>query len=278
MIPAAWVGGRDQRLPAMDRAATTEAAQVQRHMAKLHWRPSMDAILLALDSSTDQVALALVWPGGELTRMEPGGALASTRLIPAIQDLLVDAGLPMAQLTGIAFGAGPGAFTGLRTACAAAQGLALGLGLPVLPLDSLMLVAEDAIPNADSSEPIWVAVDARMDEIYAASYARHADGRWCVQSPPALYGWQTLAKLWREAPPRRVAGNALEAFAGRLPIADGLYTPHERDRAAALGRLARLAWTDQRAIDPALALPMYLRDKVAQTTAEHLAARSAATA
>ncbi len=245
----------------------------------------MDATLLALDTSTDQLALALIWPGGQLAHVEGGGALASTRLIPAMVELLCRAGLNMKQLTGIAFGAGPGAFTGLRTACSVAQGLAFGLGLRLLALDSLMLVAEDAHAQADAATdaatdanlagPIWVAMDARMDEIYAAAYERQAGGQWRVLSAPGLYAWQTLADRWLEAPPTWVAGSALAAFAGRLPVAVARCTPREQDRAAALGRLARAQWADEQAVDPALALPLYLRDKVAQTTAERLRAKAA---
>ena len=234
----------------------------------------MDATLLALDTATDQLALALVWPGGQLTHQEAGGALASARLIPALHDLLGRARWPMARLNGIAFGAGPGAFTGLRTACAVAQGLAFGLGLQVLALDSLMLVAEDAHPEPDDSGLVWVAMDARMDEIYAAAYQRRPDGGWAVHTAPALYGWQTLAARWTAAPPSRVAGTALQAFAGRLPVAAAHCSVHEHDRAAALGRLTRQAWTGRNGIDPADALPIYLRDKVAHTSAERALAKA----
>ena len=104
----------------------------------------MDPCLLALDSSTDALALALHTPAGRWHLNEAGGAAASARIVPAVQALLAQAGIGFPALDAIAFGAGPGAFTGLRTACAVAQGLAFGAGKPVLALDSLMLVAEDA--------------------------------------------------------------------------------------------------------------------------------------
>ena len=100
--------------------------------------------LLAFDTSTEALAIALVLPGRTLVVETEGGALASTRLIPQIVALLERGGSTLAQLDAIGFGRGPGAFTGLRTACSVAQGLALGAGKPVLPIDSLMLVAEDA--------------------------------------------------------------------------------------------------------------------------------------
>src|SRR5262245_47658224 len=118
--------------------------------------------------------------------------------------MLDEAGCTLRQLDAIAFGRGPGAFTGLRAACAVAPGLAFGAGKPVLSLDSLMLVAQDA-PCAQC----WVAMDARMDEIYAAHY-RFDGARWHTLSAPALYTLEALNAQWRAAPPAAVAGSALE--------------------------------------------------------------------
>src|SRR5690349_14531885 len=101
--------------------------------------------LLAFDTSTEAMAIALVLPDGGIRAVDAaGGTLASAQLVPEIMGLLADAGCTLQQLDAIAFGRGPGAFTGLRTACSVAQGLALGAGKPVLAIDSLMLVAEQA--------------------------------------------------------------------------------------------------------------------------------------
>ncbi|WP_246312108.1 tRNA (adenosine(37)-N6)-threonylcarbamoyltransferase complex dimerization subunit type 1 TsaB [Pseudaquabacterium terrae] len=242
----------------------------------------MEPCLLALDTSTETMALALSTPAGVRLLDEAGGAAASARIVPAALQLLADAGITLQQLDAIAFGAGPGAFTGLRTACAVAQGLAFGAGKPVLPLDSLMLVADDALAQepgaADPSRLHWVAVDARMDEVYAAAY-RHSDAGWSVVRPPALYTLPALIAGWTEAPPRRVAGNALTVFADRLaPVLAQAETrvPQLRSRSAALARLAAQAWQRGEAIDAAAALPLYLRDKVALTTSERLAQKAAA--
>lgn len=227
----------------------------------------MQACLLAIDTSTERLALALCWAGGTLTRVEPGGAASSGRVLPLAQDLLRQAGLQFAQLEAIAFGAGPGAFTGLRTACAVAQGLAYAHGRPVLPLDSLMLVAEDAAGQAPLPGPVWVAMDARMDEIYAAAYERGPDG-WMARVAPALYTLPALAACWAERPPVAAAGSAIEAFADRLPWGDAYLVATERDRGAALAALARQAWAQGLAVSADQALPVYLRDKVALTTDE----------
>jgi tRNA threonylcarbamoyladenosine biosynthesis protein TsaB len=243
----------------------------------------MDPCLLALDSSTDALALALHTAQGRWHLNEPGGAAASARIVPAAQALLAQAGIGFAALDAIAFGAGPGAFTGLRTACAVAQGLAFGAGKPVLALDSLMIVAEDAwglravasdvSALADVHGLHWVAVDARMDEVYAAAY-RRLPGGWAVAVAPALYTLPALAEAWQRDPPAAIAGNALSVFGSRLPDTGAPTVPALTDRAAALGRLAEQAWQHGSAIDPGAALPLYLRDKVAQTTEERARLRA----
>jgi tRNA threonylcarbamoyladenosine biosynthesis protein TsaB len=237
----------------------------------------MDPCLLALDSSTDALALALLTARGRWHVNEPGGAAASARIVPAAQVLLAQAGIGFPALEAIAFGAGPGAFTGLRTACAVAQGLAFGAGKPVLALDSLMVVAEDAWGLAPAAPGLhWVAVDARMDEAYAAAYTR-AGGGWSVAIAPALYTLAALAEAWQRDAPAAVAGNALTVFRDRLPQTGVASVPVVTDRAAALGRLACQAWRSGGAIDPAAALPLYLRDKVALTTEERARRRAAQT-
>ncbi|MFT7776880.1 tRNA (adenosine(37)-N6)-threonylcarbamoyltransferase complex dimerization subunit type 1 TsaB [Roseateles sp.] len=225
--------------------------------------------LLALDSSTDTMALALVTPGRIRVIEAAGGSQASARMLPEVKALLADAGLVMADLDAIAFGQGPGAFTGLRTACAVAQGLAFGLDRPVLAVDSLMLVAEDARAQG-AGDDVWVAMDARIGEIYAARY-RWTEDAWAVVEAPGLYRPEVLAVHWGE--PAAAAGTALTEYAsvlGDLPRA----WPRARSRAAALGALALAAWERGEMRDPAEALPVYVRDKVALTTAEREAAKA----
>lgn len=234
--------------------------------------------LLALDTSTDRLAAGLIVGGQEWTANESGGARASSRLIAVALELLSGAGQSVRDLDAIAYGAGPGAFTGLRSACAVAQGLAFGAGRPVLAVDSLMIVAEDAAAQLGATDgALWVAMDARIDEIYAARYRRAADA-WQTLTEPALYPAAALAARWAAAPPQIVAGSAVTAFAGRLPLGAARLVPHERNRAGALLALARQQWHAGRTIDPAQALPVYLRDKVALTSAERAALRAAADA
>jgi tRNA threonylcarbamoyladenosine biosynthesis protein TsaB len=224
--------------------------------------------LLALDCATERLAVALVVGDATWSAEEEGGARTSTRALPLAFELLAAAGLGVRELDAVAFGRGPGAFTGLRSACSVAQGLALGIGCPVLPLDSLLLVADDARErHGAAAHALWVAMDARMDEVYAGAY--RFDGRdWQVEREAALWTQPALADAWRRAPPACIAGSALAAFGARLPTGGALCIRHPADRAAALARLARAAWQRGAAIDAAQALPLYLRDKVALTTAE----------
>ena len=234
------------------------------------------AHLLAFDTSTESMSIALLLPQGLRVRESVGGAQASARLIPDILALLAEAGCTLAQLDTIAFGCGPGAFTGLRTACSVAQGLAFGAGKPVIAVDSLLLVAQDARSQlpAQASLDVWVAMDARMDEIYAGAY-RWQDTRWSVQSAAALYAVDALNDRWQSAPPDVVAGSALNAFGDRLNTMTATRIAQPRSRAEALAHVAQQLWRDGAVVDAAHALPVYLRDKVAQTTVEREAIRLA---
>ena len=183
---------------------------------------------LAFDTSTDVLSLAVARGDQVWTQTLPGGAQASSGLIPAVQAMLAEADMPLASLDAIVFGRGPGSFTGLRTACAVAQGLAFGADVPVLPVDTLMAVAEEArwaqvkagaiAPDAELT--VLALLDARMDEVYSAAY------RW-EPVPGSSHGrWQEAAPLQVGAPEKlqmshnRVvlqAGNAFATYGDRLP-------------------------------------------------------------
>jgi tRNA threonylcarbamoyladenosine biosynthesis protein TsaB len=231
--------------------------------------------LLAFDTSTEAMAVALQSDAGLLTWNGPGGAMASAQLLPQIRQLLRQAGAELKQLNGIAFGAGPGAFTGLRAACAVAQGLALGAALPVRPVDSLMIVAEGVrAQHAPASADIDVVMDARMGEVYAGRY-RWTGARWQVSVAPALHSLDGLHAAWALQPPCCVVGSALPAFGERLHSGNALRLGMDGGRAAALMRVAQQLWIGGGGIDAAEALPLYLRDKVALTVAERDAQRRA---
>lgn len=228
--------------------------------------------LLAFDTATERMSIALAHDAKVWARDAAGGAQASATLIPAILALLADAGLTLADLDAIAFGRGPGAFTGLRAACSVAQGLAFGADKPVLPVDTLLAVAEDA-RQGEAPQSIWVAMDARMNEIYAACY-RYADGRWATLMAPFLARVDELHEYWQAEAPQVVAGSALKAFPDLQP-GHARLAPDAAPRAQAMLPLAAVLWNEGGAVDAALAIPLYVRDKVAQTTAERDAIRAA---
>ena len=227
----------------------------------------MPAHLLAFDTSTEALAIGLAGPAGRELFNGPGGAQASATLLPRIRELLARHGLTVAGLAAVAYGRGPGAFTGLRTACSVAQGLAFGAGLPVLPIDSLMIVAEDARrqAGAGAADEVGVAMDARMGELYAARY-RHTGRGWAVTMEPRLCDPAALVEAWRADPPALLAGNGAATL---TPLMAGAQVLAEtRDRAAALLALAEASFAAGGGVDAGAALPIYLRDKVALTSAE----------
>lgn len=231
--------------------------------------------LLAFDTSTEYLSVAVQHGGRVWTHHGAGGAQASAALIPACQALLAQAGLRLDGLDAIVFGRGPGAFTGLRTACAVAQGLAFGAGVPVLPVDTLLAVAEAArlqlAPAAQAAFSVLALLDARMDEVYSAAYAW--DGRqWQVRAELAVGRPETV--LVPDAAPGWVlAGNAFTAYGERLP--PGLPRVEALPQAEALLRLAPALLAAGQAVPAEQAMPRYIRDKVAQTTEERAAAKAA---
>ncbi len=226
--------------------------------------------LLAFDTSTERLSVALSGPQGAGARLfvheGEGGREASACLIPVALALLRDAGLTLADLQAIVFGSGPGSFTGLRTACAVAQGLAFGAGRPVLPVETLMAVAEEA-RHTQGATRVLAVLDARMDEVYAAPYAYdgqawHREGPITLGKPEAL----TLTAGYV------LAGNAFAAYGERLPAGPQVQA---LPTATAMLRVAPALLAAGADVPAHEALPLYVRDKVAQTTAEREALRAA---
>ena len=226
--------------------------------------------LLALETSTETLSLAVQNGAQQWLHSGPGGALASQTVIAALRALMAQAGLAFAELDAVLFGSGPGAFTGLRTACSVAQGLAFGAGVPVLPVPSLLALAEQARwqqPQPEAARVVLAAVDARIDELYAECYIFNS-GLWSLHADYGLIRPENL----RCQPDWLLAGNAQAAYPGRVaPGQPGLLV---LPSAAALLRLAPALLAAGRALPAAQALPRYVRDKVAQTTAERALGRA----
>lgn len=224
--------------------------------------------LLAFDTSTDTLSIAATDGVQVWQHAGPGGAQASSTLIPAILALLAQAGLRLDQLDAIAFGSGPGSFTGLRTACSVAQGLAFGADVPVLPIDTLMAVAEEA-RHQHGVHNIQALLDARMDEVYTGFYSYH-HGQWMQRDDFQLLRPEHLQQEadWAQA------GNPFTVYVDRIPASDGLRIT-ALPTATAMLRLAPALLATGGGVSADQALPRYIRDKVAQTTDERLAAKAA---
>ncbi len=243
--------------------------------------------ILAFDTSTDRMSIALgrmVDGAQQVWSFEAqGGAQSSHTLVPAIMDLMAQAGLTLAELDAVAFGRGPGAFTGLRTACAVAQGLAFGARartggapLPVLPLDSLLVLSEQARLQHAPEAVRWqvlAMLDARMDEIYAGTYLWE-NGAWQTVTGAVL----ASAKDLRAEACTALAGNVFVHYGDRLPDAGRLPRFTVLPEARAMLSLAPGLLARGQGVDPAMALPVYIRDKVASTIAERAAVHAATVA
>lgn len=225
-------------------------------------------IILAIETSCEKGSLALFRNGRVVESELDGVASHSEGVLSAIECLLVDAGLSLSELDGVAFGSGPGAFTGLRLACGIAQGLALGAGIGVCAVSSL-----DALASQASAPRVLAATDARLGEVYWRLY-EHRDGASLQAigevscSKPGEMDlpageWCGIGSAFA------VHAEALQAsLSGRLAEVCATAVPRAADVARlAAARVPSVAWAH-----PTQVAPLYVRDKVALTTAERLAA------
>lgn len=226
--------------------------------------------LLALETSTETLSLALQVGQQRHSRNSPGGALSSKVMLDQVLQMMADENLAFANLDGVVFGQGPGSFTGLRTACAVAQGLAYPHGLPVLPVCSLMAAAQDARTRWQCDR-VMIALDARMGEVYSASFEWLPSG-WQVRKAP-----HTLKPAQLIGPPEGwvVAGNAFATYHDQWPRSAGSAKPIEHHEAyptaQALLDCAPVLWAQGLGRPAQQAVPVYVRDRVALNTAERQA-------
>jgi len=221
--------------------------------------------ILAFDTSTENCSVALHLDDGHVLKKDIRAERRhSELLLPMIRDTLDEAGLSLNDLDGLAFGAGPGSFTGLRIACGVAQGLALAANLPVIGISTL-----EAIAQQNSHDNIIVALDARMGEIYLAAYQRQRAG-WHPEIEPKLCrpdgatpltgtGWTGCGSgfdVYPESLREMYSSNLVE-------VRNGLY-PHAHEMA----KLAVMKGMEAFNTDPALAAPIYIRNKVALKESE----------
>lgn len=219
--------------------------------------------VLALETSVDPGSIALWCDGEVIARSCPTGLSNSQTLLPLVDSTLREAGLSFAALDGIAFGTGPGSFTGLRVSCGLAQGLAVARDLPLLGVGTL-----EAMAWSSGGERVIVALDARMGEVYFGMFDRGVQqGSIGVFSPAAV--------PLPESGEWHACGNGLAAYPAlreRLSPCVAVWQPELIPLAEALVRLAAPRLERGECIDPADAVPLYVRNKVARTVAERLAA------
>lgn len=222
--------------------------------------------LLALDSSTDTLSVAAGDGTTFAVREERAGPAHAERVLPRVREVLAECGYALSALDAIAFGAGPGAFTGVRIACGIAQGLGLGAGVPLVPIGTLAALAQEAW-RAHGALEVAACLDARMREVYAATFVRD-DGEWRATHAPAVAAPDEVVT-------RASAFGAGDAFAlypalaGRLGLAR--HDASLRPTARAIGELAAPCVRRGETLAARDAEPIYVRQRVALTAAERAA-------
>jgi tRNA threonylcarbamoyladenosine biosynthesis protein TsaB len=218
--------------------------------------------ILAIETSTEHCSVALLHGEVMYRHSELAGQRHSEILLPMIDRLLAEAGCRLAELDGLAFGAGPGSFTGVRIAASVAQGLAFSTEIPVVPVCTL-----EALAEASGADKVACALDARLDEVYFAAYERYGHD-WKAIIAPCLSPIGALEPL---------AGNGWTGVGSGFGILDRQLEKHLNISLADAGRvpqadvIARLGLRKLQqggGLDAALAQPIYLRNKVAMTIAE----------
>jgi len=224
--------------------------------------------LLAIDTSTDFCSVAASRGSALFSRHERAGRRQAERVLDMVNEVLVEARIEIAQLQGIAYGAGPGSFTGLRIAAGVTQGLALARGIGVIGVGSLLALCEEGGMDAAGGRVI-ACLDAHMGEVYHAAYRRAGDG-WEEVSAPGVYRPEAVPVAsgsdWTGC------GDGFATYRERLVARLGdcvsAIRPEATPSARAVLKLAIPRFAAGEAKDAATAVPVYLRDKVALKTSE----------
>jgi tRNA threonylcarbamoyladenosine biosynthesis protein TsaB len=230
-------------------------------------------VLLALDTATSVCSVALAACGSthELTREV--GQRHTEHLLPMVDALLSGHSVTLGECDAIAFGAGPGSFTGLRVACGVAQGLAFAIDRPVVPVSNLAALALDVFERRPATRRVLVAQDARMNEAYCAVYEFNHDG--LIELAQAqLAAPDQLARLADLHGAQAIAGSALQSFAHDLRAFGGAQVDQAVASARSIAKLALVALRTGAVVDAAAAAPLYVRDRVALTVEERRARTS----
>lgn len=221
--------------------------------------------ILAIETATEACSAALIIDGAcrELYRLAPREH--NLLILPMVESLLAEAGLGVTQLDAIAFGCGPGSFTGVRVATGVTQGIALGAGLPVIPVSTLAALAEDALEGQDSG-CAHACIDARMSEVYWGTYRRVSTGGLALMGSEAVLSPHEVPLI--EGLQGIGTGSGWMTYESILAqrLGDGLggMLPDRFPRARAIARLAVVDYEQGRLVPPEAAQPVYLRNEVAK--------------
>ncbi len=229
--------------------------------------------ILAIDTATENCSAALLIDGRLTAREELLQRGSAERILPMVCELLTETRVSLNNLDAIAFGRGPGGFTGVRLAASVTQGLAFGSGIPVVAVSNLRALAQRALDDAANVESVLVCADARMREVYWGCFRRDAAGvaqavaEERVGPPEGVElpaGWEqdSVAGVGTGfgAHPR-----LRTLYATRLAAVEGTLLP----RATEIARLAALEFAAGRVLTAEQAIPVYLRDNVAQPAPSH---------
>lgn len=238
-------------------------------------------ILLAIETSSEIASAALLLEsktnGVQILQRQTGGVVNhSQAILPMVQSLLSEAGIRLQDCQAIAFGSGPGSFTGVRTACGVVQGLAYGADLPVIPVVTLLALAE-AQRVASGALNVLTALDARMNEVYWAHYVYDVAGAcWQMIVPPTLSAPAAVAIANSQG--LVLAGNGFVAYADQFTLPYDLLGAAINcvPDAQSIVRIAQTEFTAGRVMVANDAQPLYLRNKIALTSAERLALKAPA--
>lgn len=233
-------------------------------------------VLLALDTATSVCSVAITAEGTIHALARDVGQRHTEHVLSMIDEALAGRSLSLGQCDAIAFGAGPGSFTGLRIACGIAQGLAYGIDRPVIPIGNLAAIALDAFESRPDAQVVLVAQDARMNEAYCGVYARGPVqppdcGRVDERMPPSLVAPGDLVAVAKRHRADAIAGSGLVAFDKELLAFAGTRIANAAGQARAIARLALDAFHTSAMVDAASAAPIYVRDRVALTVEERRA-------
>ncbi|WP_427982315.1 tRNA (adenosine(37)-N6)-threonylcarbamoyltransferase complex dimerization subunit type 1 TsaB [Agarivorans sp.] len=220
----------------------------------------MTANILALDTSTENCSVALQWQGEILSHEQYSPRDHTQRILPFVEQILAQAGVSLQQLDAIAFGRGPGSFTGVRIGVATAQGLAFGADKPMVSVSTLQAMAQQAYRSAQA-EHCFAAIDARMSEVYWGEY-QVKDGLMRLQQQEQVINPELLAGSAQVA---AAVGTGWQSYQELLTsqysgatVLDSVLYPSARD----MLNYAQYAFSQGDVVAAEHAEPVYLRDKV----------------